>query len=139
MKRRHRHHTSSHIITHAREVAGISHWSQSVGFPFVVGSHGGFGTCAKQVWALLVQCAKLVAARDWRQSWSAIRHDIPAGVAAAAISCDCKAEATGTLLRVPLIGRQAAMGAEVFGEGGGGESGGAGYAIRGCVCRSSWA
>ena len=131
MKRRHRHHTSSHIITHAREVAGISHWSQSVGFPFVVGSHGGFGTCAKQVWALLVQCAK---------SWSAIRHDIPAGVAAAAIRCDCKAKATGTLLRVPLIGRQAAMGVEVFGEGEGGESGGAGYAIRrGCVCRSSWA
>ena len=54
---------------YAREVAGIS---QSAFLPFVVGSHGGLGTCAKQVWALLVQRAKLVAARDWRQSWSAM-------------------------------------------------------------------
>ena len=56
---------------YAREVAGIS---QSAFLPFVVGSHGGFGTCAKQVWALLVQRAKLVAARDWRQSWSAMTY-----------------------------------------------------------------
>ena len=37
-------------------------------------------------------------------------------------------EAIATLVRVPLVTRQAAMGVAVFGEGEGGESGGAGYA-----------
>ena len=32
-----------------------------------------------------------------------VRHDIPAGVAAAAISCDCKARGDATLVRVPLL------------------------------------
>ena len=39
-----------------------------------------------------------------------------------------KQEATAALMRVPLITRQAAMSVQVFGEGEGGESGGAGYA-----------
>ena len=40
-----------------------------------------------------------------------------------------KQEAIATLVRVPLVTtRQAAMGVAVFGEGEGGESGGAGYA-----------
>lgn len=108
---------------YAREVAGIS---QSAFLPFVVGSHGGFGTCAKQVWALLVQRAKLVAARDWRQSWSAMTYQqVWLRRLSVAIA---KQEAIATLVRVPLVTRQAAMGVAVFGEGEGGEGGGAGYA-----------
>ena len=108
---------------YAREVAGIS---QSAFLPFVVGSHGGVGTCAKQVWALLVQRAKLVAARDWRQSWSAMTYQ---QVWLRRLSVViAKQEAIATLVRVPLVTRQAAMGVAVFGEGEGGESGGAGYA-----------
>ena len=91
-----------------------------------MGSHGGFGTCAKQVWALLVQRAKLVAARDWRQSWSAMTYQqVWLRRLSVAIA---KQEAIATLVRVPLVTRQAAMGVAVFGEGEGGEGGGAGYA-----------
>ena len=118
---------------YAREVAGIS---QSAFLPFVVGSHGGLGTCAKQVWALLVQRAKLVAARDWRQSWSAMTYQqVWLRRLSVAIA---KQEAIATLVRVPLVTRrQAAVGVAVFGEGEGGEGGGA-CGIRGCACRCSW-
>ena len=61
-----------------------------------------------------------------------VRHDIPAGVAAALRRLSvaiAKQEAIATLVRVPLVTRQAAMGvAAVFGEGEVGEGGGAGYA-----------
>ena len=39
--------------------------------PFVIGSAGGFGSCARQVWGLLNMHAKKVQGRDWRHTWSA--------------------------------------------------------------------
>ena len=39
-----------------------------------------------------------------------------------------KQEAIATLVRVPLVTRKTAMGVALFGEGEGGEGGGAGYA-----------
>ena len=90
---------------YAREVAGIS---QPAFLPFIVGSHGGFGTCAKQVWALLVQRAKLAAARDWRQSWSAMTHQ-QVWLRRLSIVAIAKQEAIATLVRVPLVTRQAAI------------------------------
>ena len=41
-------------------------------FPFVLGSHGGFGRSAKAVWKLLVKRANEVKGRDWRHSWTAM-------------------------------------------------------------------
>ena len=41
-------------------------------FPFVLGSHGGFGRSAKAVWKLLVKHANEVKGRDWRHSWTAM-------------------------------------------------------------------
>ena len=75
-----------------------------------------------------MQRAKLDAARDWRQSWSAMTYQhVWLRRLSVAIA---KQEAVATLVRVPLVvTRQAAMGVDVFGEeGAGGESGGAGYA-----------
>ena len=60
-----RSHGRNKIISHMTSQPAM----QPAFLPFFVYSHGGFETCAKQVWALLlVQRAKLVAARDWRQS-----------------------------------------------------------------------
>ena len=77
--------------------------SQSAFLPFVVGSHGGFGTCAKQVWALFVQRAKLVAARDWRQSWSAMKYQKVWLRRLSVAIASKKQEAISTLVRVPLV------------------------------------
>ena len=38
--------------------------------PFVIGSVGGFGSCARQIWDLLKTHAKKVQGRDWRHAWS---------------------------------------------------------------------
>ena len=61
-----------------------------------------------------------------------VRHDIPAGVAAAALSCDCKARGDCYPCVRPACylpaSRLLCMGVAVFGEGEGGEGGGAGYA-----------
>ncbi len=38
--------------------------------PFVIGSAGGFGSCARQVWDLLKTHAKKVQGRDWRHACS---------------------------------------------------------------------
>ena len=66
--------------------------------------------CAKQFWALLMQRAKLVAARDWRQSWSAMTMTYQKKVWLRRLSVAItKQEAIATLLRVPLVTRQAAM------------------------------
>ena len=75
-----------------------------------------------------MQRAKLVAARDWRQSWSAMTYQQVWLRRLSVAIAKQEAISTLVLVRVPLVTRQAAMGVAVFGEGEGGEGGGAGYA-----------
>ena len=41
-------------------------------YPFVLGSHGGFGRSARAVWALLVRQAEQLQSRDWRHAWTSM-------------------------------------------------------------------
>ena len=43
-------------------------------FPFVLGSKGGFGKSAKELWDVLVKKANQIGGRDWRHSWTAMSY-----------------------------------------------------------------
>ena len=55
------------ITRYKAEVEGMAN---CVFMPFVIGSSGGFGSSAIQVWNLLKLHAKNVQGRDWRHAWS---------------------------------------------------------------------
>ena len=84
-------------------------------FPFVVGSHGGFGRSAKALWNLLVNHAKKVQGRDWRHSWTAMSFSA-SWLQKLSIAMG-KAEAVATLRRTPLCSRQRVLGSGESGDG----------------------
>ena len=77
-------------------------------FPFVLGSKGGFGKSAKELWDVLVKKANQIGGRDWRHSWTAMSYSsVWKQKLSIAIA---NWTAMGALRRTPMISRRVALG-----------------------------
>ena len=78
--------------------------------PFVLGSNGGVGKSAIDLWGKLVKKADELSKRDWRHAWSSMSFSAvwlqKFSVAIAKVS------ATAALQRAPLFTRHAVLGGE---------------------------
>ena len=77
-------------------------------FPFVIGSKGGFGQSAKDLWNVLVKQANQIQGRDWRHSWTAMSFS-SAWCQKLSIAV-ARWTAMGALRRTPMITRRVALG-----------------------------
>ena len=81
---------------------------QKMEFPFVIGSKGGFGQSAKDLWNVLVKQANQIQGRDWRHSWTAMSFS-SAWCQKLSIAV-ARWTAMGALRRTPMITRRVALG-----------------------------
>ena len=76
--------------------------------PFVLGSHGGFGKCAKMLWEMLVKKADEIASRDWRHAWTSMSFS-STWLQKFSLSIN-SITATASLQRAPLFTRLSVLG-----------------------------
>ena len=110
-------HMSFNTAIEAKEVEKMGIYADLVSavpncafLPFVIGSCGGFGPCARKVWKLLNARAKQTQARDWRHSWTA-RSFCTHWRQVLSVRL-MRQTAVGMIARVPFISRMKALGLE---------------------------